>query len=43
LLLLGLPEDYNPATLLIDIEQDPEFIDITMGFIREIVVAQTRL
>jgi polyferredoxin len=43
LLLLGLPEDYDSATLLIDIEEDPDFGHITLGFIREIVVAQTRL
>ncbi len=43
LLLLGLPEDYNPTTLLIDIEQDPGFIDITLGYIREIVLAQSGL
>jgi polyferredoxin len=34
LLLLGLPEDYDSATLLIDIEEDPDFGHITMGFIR---------
>ena len=34
-ILLGLPLDYDFSTLLIDIEEDDEHMDITLGFIRE--------
>ena len=33
--LLGLPRDYDVSTLLMDIEEEDEFMDITVRFIRE--------
>ena len=33
--LLGLPQEYDFSTLLIDIEEDDDFMDITVGYIRK--------
>lgn len=33
--LLGLPLDYDFSTLLVDIEEEDAYMDITVGFIRE--------